>query len=212
MPGEFVKIPIKRENFYINKQNFKDLHDLYYRVVPKDEIGVLSTYAGVTKSQMRVWNNMKGNTLKEDDILFFGWVRMMSYDTANPGTFAAYPVYRKVQTDTSVAARVPGNLDSVYEIQTSNGTNILTEKGTAVFFEKAGKNNIYYAFHNSSQRGSIIKVHNPSNGKTTYVKVLGPLPDTKQYANSIIGICNAAKEDLGVTDTKAWCELSYSPN
>jgi hypothetical protein len=58
----------------------------------------------------------------------------------------------------------------------------------------------------------VIKVTNPGTGKSIFVKVLGPIPDTKQYAGSIIGIATAAKEALGVTDTKAWCELSYSPN
>jgi hypothetical protein len=212
-PGAFVYIPVTRENFYINKQTFQDLRELYYRVVPRDDIGLLSTYAGVTKSQMRMWNSLKGNTLKEDDVLFFGWIKMMSYDTANPATFNAYPMYKKrPAADTGKVAKIPGNLDSVYNLQTNNGTNILTERGTAVFFEKTGRNNIYYAFHNASQRGAVIKVFNPSNGKTIYVKVLGPIPDTKLYANSIIGICDAAKEDLGVMDNKAWCELSYSPN
>lgn len=210
-PGSYINIPIVRENFYINKQNFRDLHELYYRVVPKDDIAVLSTYAGVTKSQMRMWNDMKGNTIHENDVLFMGWVKMMSYDTANPSTLAAYPMEKK-NADTGIAAIIPGGLDTIYNKQTNSGSNILTEKGTAVFFEKTGKNNIYYAFHSGSQRGAIIKVFNPSNGKTIYVKVLGPLPDTKLYANSIIGICNSAKEDLGVTDSKAWCELSYSPN
>ncbi len=212
-PGSYINIPIVRENFYINKQNFRDLHELYYRVVPKDDIGVISTYAGVTKSQMRMWNDLKGNTLHENDVLFMGWVKMMSFDTTNPATLAAYPMLKKKSpADTGKAVIIPGGLDTIYNKQTNSGTNILTEKGTAVFFEKPGKNNIYYAFHNASQRGAVIKVFNPSNGKTIYVKVLGPLPDTKLYANSIIGICSAAKEDLGVTDNKAWCELSYSPN
>lgn len=30
-PGSYINIPIVRENFYINKQNFRDLHELYYR-------------------------------------------------------------------------------------------------------------------------------------------------------------------------------------
>jgi hypothetical protein len=58
----------------------------------------------------------------------------------------------------------------------------------------------------------VVKVFNPGSGKTIYVKVLGPLPDTKLYANSIIGISSGAKEALGVTDNRTWCELSYAAN
>ena len=57
-----------------------------------------------------------------------------------------------------------------------------------------------------------MKVFNPGTNKTIYVKILGPVPDTKLYANSIIGICDAAKEALGITDNKAWVELSYPAN
>jgi len=106
----------------------------------------------------------------------------------------------------------PGMLDSVYNVQTNFGSNTITEKGTAVFFEKAGKNDIYYAFHNTTQRGAIIKVVNPGTGKVIYAKVMGPMPETKQYTNCIIGISTPAKEALGITDNKAWCELYYSPN
>ncbi len=210
--GAVVSIPVTKENFYTTKQSFSNVQELYYHVVTKDDIGLISTYAGVTKSQMRLWNNLHGNTLTEGQVLFIGWVKMISLDTSNPATQAAYPIYKKRPGRDSVKARIPGNLDSVFNSQTNNGANVITEKGTAVFFDKPGKNNTFYAFHNTSPRGSVIRVYNPSTGKTIYVKVLGTIPDTKLYSGSIIGICNTAKEALGVTDNKAWCELSYSPN
>lgn len=211
-PGSMITIPVPPENFTVNKETFGHQHDLYYRVGQKDDIGLISTYSGVSKSQIRTWNNLHGNTVHPDDVLFVGWVKMVIKDTSNPATDLAYPIFRKKATADTGKIKVPGALDSVYNVQTNNGSNVLTEKGTAVFFEKAGKNNVYYAFHNATQRGAIIKVVNPGTGKTIYVKVLGPIPDTKLYANAIIGICSAAKEALGVTDTKTWCELSYSPN
>jgi hypothetical protein len=211
--GSVIYIPVTKENYQTNKDNFLDMHELYYRVQEKDDIATISTYASVTKSQMRTWNNLHGNTLIPDQtVLFVGWVKMMSRDTSNPMTDAAYPVYKKKAAADTLKVHIPGGLDTIYSRQTNGGTNVITEKGTAAFFDKTGKSNVYYAFHNASTRGSIIKVYNPGTGKTVYVKVLGPVPDTKQYANCIIGICSAAKEDLGVTDSKAWCELSYSPN
>jgi LysM repeat protein len=212
-PGTVINIPVTKENYFINKQSIdnSNLRELYYHVGPKDDIGIISTYAGVTKNEMRKWNNLKGNTLTIGQVLFVGWVKIVVPDSMYPASFLAYPSVKRMPVGDTLKAIVPGKLDSVYDRQTNNGLNVLTEKGTAVFFEKPGKNNIYIAFHNASPRGAIIKVYNPGNGKTIYVKVLGPLPDTKQYANSIIGICSAAKEALGVTDNKAWCELSYAP-
>jgi hypothetical protein len=210
-PGSVINIPVSRQNYYVNKPNFGEYHDLYYHVAPKDDITLIATYANVTRDQMRTWNNLHGNTLYTDQVLFVGWVKMVPYDTANLATFQAYPLYKKKPAET-IKQLVNGGLDTAYARQTNNGTNVLTEKGTAVFFEKQGRNNIYYAFHNATPRNSVIKVSNPGTGKTIYVKVMGPIPDTKAYANSIIGICNAAKEELGVTENKAWVEISYSAN
>lgn len=213
-PGDVIYVPIIKDNYLLSKPSLStsDIHDLYYHVSAKDDIGTISTYAGITKADLRSWNYLKGNTLTVDQVLFIGWVKMMDKDTTNPETLAAYPAPPKKKVIDTVKVPVPGGLDTIYNRQTNNGLNVLTEKGSAVFFEKAGKNTVFYAFHNETPRGSIIKVYNPGTGKTTYVKVLGPIPDTKLYANCIIGICDAAKEALGITDNKAWVELSYAAN
>lgn len=101
-----------------------------------------------------------------------------------------------------------------YMAQTQNETVIKEEKGKAVFYENKGKisgSGIYFAFHDTAARGTIIKVHNPGTDKTVYVKVLGKMPNAKLYHNSIIGISDGAKEALLVTEDKAWCELTYAP-
>ena len=216
--GAPVYVPVLKENYYVVKPgrfSGKHTHELYYRANSKDEIAVLSNSCGVTKNEFREWNSLKGNTLKTGQVLFVGWVRMIVKDSTEPSTLTAYPgPPKKVATvDTTSSAPVPGGLDTIYNRQTNNGLNVLSEKGTAAFFVKPGKNTMFYAFHNEAARGSIIKVSNPGTGKSTFVKVLGPLPDTKLYANCIIGISEGAKEALGiVNDSKAWCELSYAAN
>lgn len=215
-PGSTVYIPVAKGNFSVTKPaplKMKNTRELYYRVVPRDEIGILANYSGVTKDEIRKWNELRGNTLKPGVVLFVGWVRMMARDTLDATTFSAYPMpKKKPEIDTAAPPPALGGLDTVYNQQTNNGLNVLTEKGTAVFFEKPGKATMYYAFHNEVARGSVIKVFNPGSGKTIYAKVLGPLPDTKMYANCIIGISDAAKHELGVADNKVWCELSYAAN
>jgi LysM repeat protein len=214
-PGATLYIPVSPENnYYSLKQPLTNMGELYYHVAQKDDIGLVSTYMGdprVTKSQIRNWNNLKGNTLFPGQVLFVGWVKMIPRDTTNPAYSLAYPSRKKRVSVDTLKPVVPGGLDTVYARQTNNGMNVLTEKGTAVFFEKTSRSNVCIAFHNTARRGTIIKVYNPGNGKVVYARVLGPIPNTKQYANSIIGISEQAKEALGVTDSKTWCELSYSP-
>ena len=210
--GDVIFIPVTKDNYRVNKQPLDDLFGLYYHVGPKDDIGLISTYAGVTKSDMIAMNNLHGNSLSIGQALFVGWIKMISRDTSNPIKMLAYPVVKKPITADTAKAVVFGGLDTVFNRQTYNGMSVLTEKGTAVFFDKAGKNNVYFAFHNATPRGTVIKVFNPGTGKTIYVKVLDKIPPSKLYSNCIIGISTSAREALGVTDNKAWVEISYPAN
>ena len=215
LTGSSVFIPVTTENFSGVKiaagLDYKT--QLYYKVKEQDNIALISMYAGIKKDELILWNSLKGNTLREGQPLFIGWIKIVPRDSINLENGIAYPSrrYNRIAAP-DTAKHAFGELDSVYNVQTTNGTNTITEKGTAVFFDKTGKNDVCYAFHNTTQRGTIIKIMNPGTGKIVYAKVLGPIPETKLYANSIIGISSIAKDALGITDNKAWCELYYSPN
>ncbi|MBS1774309.1 MAG: LysM peptidoglycan-binding domain-containing protein [Bacteroidetes bacterium] len=101
----------------------------------------------------------------------------------------------------------------VYMAQTKNEQNVTEEKGTVAFFDNAGKptsSKTFFAFHRTLPKGTAVKVYNPGTNKYIFVKVIGPIPDTKQYFNCILGLSTAAKEALGVLEEKAWCELKYA--
>lgn len=118
---------------------------------------------------------------------------------------------RVLQPDTTVPHPL-SLIQQKWMEQTADGANVKVEKGTAGFFNIPGnvKGSAIYAFHSIAARGSIIQVRNTNNGKVIYVEVLGPLPDTKQYAGCIIGLSDRAKTALGVRERKAFCELSYA--
>jgi len=208
-PGQFVYIPVMTENFVTTKQlDVTNLHPLYYRVGDHDDIAVVSTYAGVTREELRNMNNLHGNKITPGQVLYVGMLKMTTENIDN----AAATITLGTHEDTTTK-RVTVQQDAemnTYNSQTNNGQSVMTEKGPAVFFDNAGKPGMFYAFHNTTKRGTIIKVYNPGNGKSVYVKVLGPLPETKQYANSIIGVSSSAKEALGETGDKLWCELSFA--
>ncbi len=216
-PGTELYIPMEVNKNYRSSREAVGIdhqQEIYYRVREKDDIGLIALLANATKQDLVLWNNLRGNRLAEGQPLFIGWIKIIPKDSINLQNGIAYPSKRPraTTTTTDTTKHAFGELDSLYNVQTKNGTNVISEKGTAVFFEKAGNNKIFYAFHSTSQPGTVIKVFNPGTGKTIYAKVLARMPDTKLYANSVIGICSAAKEALGVVDSKAWCELTYSPN
>jgi LysM repeat protein len=87
------------------------------------------------------------------------------------------------------------------------------ERGSAAFFKRAGKtgNGVFYAFHNLAKRGTIIKVTNVGNERVIYARIIGPLPKTDAFYNSIIGISSDARTALDARDEKAWVEIKYAP-
>lgn len=111
----------------------------------------------------------------------------------------------KKKQDTTISP-----FEQLYLTQTGNGINTVVEKGSVALFHSASTaQHVYYAMHNDLERGVIVKVYNPGNNKTVYAKVIGPLPATKQYYNCIMALSSNAKEDLGLKEDKAWCEVSH---
>jgi LysM repeat protein len=201
----------------------------YYKVRSDDNLFHISQLAGVKQHVLQEWNNLPDNTIEPGQKLLAGWVFYKDQNVKEKQT----DIVSKIKTAKGTIAKgvtkladgtllIPLSKDTVvdttsieeknYNVQTNHGVNAAAESGTVVFFDMPGKKKSdkkYYAFHNLAHRGVYIKVHNPGTDKTIFVKVIGLMPTTRQYANAIIGISSNAKEALGVNDVKAWCELSY---
>jgi LysM repeat protein len=214
-------IPLGPYNYITTKPSIANKSKpLYYRVTGKDNLYRLSKQAGLQQQTLQQWNNMPDNAISPGQTLLLGWVDYTN-DEAPVASVKTPPVTTKngkVETqifvikkpDTSKPVSGP---EKIYLTQTNNEQHVVEEKGTAVFFTSAGKvssSSTFFAFHNSAPKGAVIKVYNPGTEKTVFVKVLGPIPGTKQYHNAIIGIGSGAKEALGIANERAWCELKYA--
>lgn len=233
-PGQILYIPYGPFNQATEASGDRfDVRPLRYQVQKYDNLFRLAHLAGVQQRVLQKWNGIPDNYIEEGRVLFVGWVlydisggpsadtvevnsdrterrnnNRRGVTTKEDGVERTVIVVRKSYLDT-----LP-EVERTYMTQTNSEQVVMEEKGTAVFFENKGKlqsSKVIYAFHNTAKRGTIIKVYNPGTGKTVFVKVLGPIPDTKMYHNSVIGIGNGAKELLMVTEDKAWCELKYAP-
>lgn len=195
---------------------------LYYRVVVGDNLFQLSSRAGVSPELLTLWNGTVAGGLRPGRALLVGWVR---YDRASveAGEISViYPdaVPKPVDTAEMITfpemeeppkAAVPP-LEREWNEQTVDGQNVVTEKGTVGFFNinASVSGADVYAFHNAAARGTIMRVRNINNDRSIFVKVLGPLPETKQYAGCVLGLSDGAKAALGVQENKAFCEMSYA--
>ena len=85
------------------------------------------------------------------------------------------------------------------------------EKGDAgIFKSNSGwQDGRYYCLYDNAQAGTIVKITDNTTGKVIYAKVLEPMPDMKQNTGILLRISNAAAAELGVTDVKFDCTVSY---
>ena len=60
----------------------------------------------------------------------------------------------------------------------------------------------YYALMDAVEPGTIIKLTNPTNGKSVYAKVLGQMSGIRQNQGYDVRISNAAASALEVSDTE----------
>lgn len=238
--NSIIYIPLGAYNQVTHEpDNMYNVRPLYYIVRKYDNLFRIAHMIGVQQREVQKWNGMADNYIEEGRRLNVGWVlcepsrkkvtdmtpasgptiekevdtpgkeeRKWIYDT----TFKVNENGETVITITKEPFMTP--IEKLYMEQTSDETVVMEEKGTAVFFDMKGRlqsSTMFYAFHNTAKRGTIIKVFNPGTDKTVFVKVLGPIPDAKQYHNCIIGISSGAKKELLVEEDKAWCELKFQP-
>lgn len=117
-----------------------------------------------------------------------------------------------VQSDAATPpATVTSEFQTLFDRQTANGTHVAVKKGAAGWFKSNVKpgSGRYYALCNDLARGTIIRVVNPINQKSVLVKVLDVIPRQKDNYNLIIKLSDAAMSDLGVTQSRFWCEINY---
>ncbi len=88
-------------------------------------------------------------------------------------------------------------------------TNYIPATGSIFKSTSGWKDEKYYCFHNIADAGSIVKLTNPSNGKSIYAKVLDVIPDIPKNQGINILISNSAADELGVSGDTFGCKLSY---
>ncbi len=95
--------------------------------------------------------------------------------------------------------------------QTNNGKLVSTGNGTGGVFKSTsgwgdGK---YYLLMDNIEKGTIVMIKNPTNGKTVFAKVLGSVEETSPGSGLLFRLSNAAAAQLGVNADKFGAELVW---
>ncbi|MFT4062902.1 MAG: LysM peptidoglycan-binding domain-containing protein [Edaphocola sp.] len=222
-PGTQLKIPIDAYN-YIRVGGISGSRAIYYKTKKGDNLANIAQTIGSTQIALQRLNNLASQELPGGKTVMLGWI---AYDDAQipiaatdtpaiPATNGAAKTLpnNAATPDTSTAHSSAPAIPSAYEqdfLNQTNGMSLREETGAAVFYPLKTKmpEGIYYAFHNTAARGTIIKVANPATGRTIYAKVISTIPTLSDYHNSIVGISSNAAAALGAHDKRMFCKLSF---
>lgn len=104
-----------------------------------------------------------------------------------------------------------GAFKKLYNDQSLNKTSFNESGPSGVFKSTSGwRDGKYYCFNNDAPVGTILKITNTTNGKSIYAKVLDLIPDIAQNTGLVLHVSNAAAEELGVSENRFDCSISYS--
>lgn len=114
-----------------------------------------------------------------------------------------------VSPEERYADSVSDVMEDMYKYQLA-GMDPQEQSGATAFYTvKNFKPGIFFAFHNSAAKGTVIKITNPSSGKTVYAKVIGTIPPLPEYNNCVMVLSGNAAAALGARYKKSFCKLQY---
>lgn len=121
------------------------------------------------------------------------------------------PVINNTQQTANTINFNGGKFKNLYNEQIKN-KQLENEFGVAAIFKTTSgwQDGKYYCFHNTAEPGTIVKITNNANGKAVYAKVLDAIPDIKQNTGLLLRISNSAADELGVSESKFDCSISYA--
>lgn len=105
--------------------------------------------------------------------------------------------------------RLARDIFAGFEKDTSGKYTLKKERGAAKWFKPENAGLQLYALHKNAPVGSVLKISNPLNNYTIYVKVINNLPLTDENQNALLKISSNAMELLKIYDKVFMVDVSY---
>jgi len=142
----------------------------------------------VTMAELRKWNNLTTDVLKEGQRLQISAAASIDKSTLMPSKSAD-----PVKVDENIA--------------NNEGLRKTIETGIAELIDVPDNSGKYLALHKSAPIGTLVLVKNLANSQSIWVKVIGRLPNTD--GKLIIKLSPKAFERLNAVDKRIRAEISY---
>lgn len=218
IPNTNLNIPIGAHNYVFIKSKSLSFRSLYYKCLNNDRYVDIANKLGISDKLLLDWNKGLNNLTIADKTILCGWIL---FQTVN-NNITTLPKNKDGITHTQTTTIKLNNevvkkataapkteFEKIFNYQTQDGLYIDSTEGMVAFYKPQIKikSDMLFAFSDEFAKGKVIKIANPSNGNFVYVKVIGPLPKTKQYINAKIGVDGRARETLNTREVKLWCNF-----
>jgi LysM repeat protein len=157
-------------------------------VATKQSLLTVANMYKVTMADLRKWNNLTTDVLKEGQRL------QISAPTA-------------VDKSTLMPSKTPEAVNTTADISNNDGLRKTIETGIAELIDVPDNSGKYLALHKSAPIGTLVLVKNLANNQSIWVKVIGRLPSTD--GKLIIKLSPKAFERLNAIDKRIRAEISY---
>lgn len=233
--GSKIWIPVDNYNF-IRVESVVKSKPIYYKTVIGDELNDVSRLSHVSQSTIQRWNHLNTPDIHSGQILQIGWISFDSSQIPFAAKNKTEVIPAAPQPNTKVSnvpavknaavSKAPaGSTNAVADTSKTGAKNVYedlynqqveyqtanNESGAAVFYPLKIKTaeGVYYAFHNTAPKGTIIKVTNPSNGNVIFAKVIGAIPNLPDYNNAVIALSTNAAKGLMAKERRMFCKIEY---
>jgi len=179
------KVPVKKQDEI--KPNETGIHV----VSAKQSLLTIANLYKVTMADIRKWNNLLTDNLKEGQRLL-----------------VEAPKNLVIDKSTLLAGKNDKGAEELkLEVKESDGLKKTIETGIAELIEVPDNSGKYLALHKSAPIGTLVLVKNLANNQSIWVKVIGRLPSSD--AKLIIKLSPKAFERLNAVDKRIRAEISY---
>jgi len=144
------------------------------------------TTQNVTKSEIK-----KQETIKQEDIKT-ATTEVPKQDEENKQEVKLLPLSEQFATQ-----------------KKENETVVKKATGAPMSTNDPSINNTFFALHKTAKVGSIIKIKNLENNKTSYAKVIGTLPDIDENKNVLIRLSLGVRKAINMGNSKAYLEMEF---
>jgi len=165
-----------------------------HMVSAKQSLLTVANLYKVTMAEIRKWNNLNSDVLKEGQRLI----------VAAPA--ATTPIDKSVLLPSKGTEESKAPTASAEQTD-ANGMRKTIETGMAELIDVPDNSGKYLALHKSAPIGTLVLVKNLANGQSIWVKVIGRLPNTD--SKLIIKLSPKAFERLNAVDKRIRAEISY---